>query len=74
MPKSFLATVTRLRQERGRRLMADATVLFRQASDVYESTDPDGSRAANGRRRAAHLLAARAERLAARSYLWSPSD
>ncbi|MFE9300544.1 hypothetical protein [Streptomyces sp. NPDC006856] len=64
--------VTRLREARADSLAAAAALLFKRASDLYETTDADSPQA-NRHRSAAHRIAARAERLAARSYRWRPA-
>lgn len=68
MLQPFAALVTRLREHRSRKLVAEATVLFRHAANLYETAGQSCRQ-----RRVAHLLAARAERLTARSYLWRPA-
>lgn len=64
--------VTRLCEARADTLAVAATELFTRASNLYKATDPDSPQA-NRERRAAHRLAARAERLTARSYWWRPA-
>ena len=64
--------VRRLREARADSLTEAAALLFARASDLYETTDADAPQA-NRRRYTAHRIAARAERLAARSYRWRPA-
>lgn len=66
------ALLERLREARADALAREAAVLFRHACDLYKSADHSGPKAARNRLRGAHRVAARAERLTARSLLWRP--
>ncbi|MFJ3085005.1 hypothetical protein [Streptomyces sp. NPDC086838] len=70
MPISAL--ITRVREDRADALAADAMAYFVAASDMIKETPPDAPDAYQ-RRVVAHQLAARAERLTARSYWWRPA-
>ncbi|MFJ6235054.1 hypothetical protein ACIQH0_13210 [Streptomyces griseus] len=61
--------VTRLRESRADTHATAAAALFRKASRLYAATDPAHPNA-NRERYRAHQLAARAERLSAKSYRW----